>query len=237
MRARLAGLPPPVHRRQGCRSLESGCHRCCQDQDCVFDWPDQGGGADGLEVPGSPDDDQVVSVGVGVSVGEDDCVDPEPEVVVAGDDEVLGFGVVVDGVTGQVDGVGPAPVFVPVLVPAAVSADTGCVVAVAVVDGTAVAGAVPEAFAAALGWRVWAGVAPASAGDVLVLHPLSAVGCAVPGDFPATTVPIRPPDEPLGVGVTLFACAPLPSVPALPRGVPPPPLSEELASSIAWRNG
>jgi hypothetical protein len=33
------------------------------------------------------------------------------------------------------------------------------------------------------------------------------------------------------VGLPLLACVPFPSVPALPRGGPPPPLSE----SLAWR--
>lgn len=39
------------------------------------------------------------------------------------------------------------------------------------------------------------------------------------------------------VGLPLLACVPFPSVPALPRGGLPPPLSESLAWRIAWRNG
>lgn len=171
-----------------------------------------------------------MGVGDGFSVGEDDCAHDEPEVDAVGGGEVLGAGVPVGGFTGQVDGV----VLVLVLVPVLLSVLADCVGVAALEaagEGTAVAGVVPEAFAVTL---VWVGFAPASAVGLLDGHPLLAVACAVLCDFPDAMVPIRPPgeaDEPPAAGVALppLAWAPLPSVPALPRGVPPPPLSEELA--------
>lgn len=172
MLARLAvTVTPLVHRRRECRCLEFRCQRCCQDQDWVFDCADHGGGADGPEVLGSPDEDQPVPVGLGLTVAAEDCVHPDAEVALAGDDDVVGVGVLVGDVTGQVDGVGPVPVPVPepvfvfvfVFVPALASAETGCLVAVAV--GTVVADAVPEALAATV---VWLGVADGVAVSVAV---------------------------------------------------------------------
>ncbi|MDX6418901.1 MAG: hypothetical protein QOG28_3521 [Trebonia sp.] len=101
-------------------------------------------------------------------------------------------------------------------------------------------GAVPEASDVT---PVWLGFAPATTGSAVDTQLALEVGfgtavfpdaevCAWPGcplsDAVPPTVGVLPPPP---------ACVPLPSVRALPRGGPPPPLSDELAWRIAWRNG
>jgi hypothetical protein len=105
-------------------------------------------------------------------------------------------------------------------------------------ETTLVPVAVPEASGTTL---VLLGFAPVRTGSAEDTHLALEIGCAAEV-FPDAVVrawlacPL-PEATVAGVGLPLLACVPFPSVPALPRGRPPPPLSESLAWRIAWRNG
>ena len=105
-------------------------------------------------------------------------------------------------------------------------------------ETTLVPVAVPEASGAAL---VLLGFAPVRTGSAVDTHLALEVGRAA-AVFPDAVVrawlacPLLEATVAV-VGLALLACVPFPSVPALPRGGPPPPLSESLAWRIAWRNG
>ena len=99
---------------------------------------------------------------------------------------------------------------------------------------------VPAASAATV---VRLGFAADRTGSAVDTHLALEVGCgaAVRPDAVVRAWPACPlPDATaavVGVLLPLAACVPLPSVPALARGGPPPPLSDEPAWRIAWRKG
>jgi hypothetical protein len=100
-------------------------------------------------------------------------------------------------------------------------------------EASAVLGTVTEASGPVL---VSVGFAPLRTGSTVDTHLApDVVGCgtAVLPDAVVRTWLACPLLEATAavVGLPLLACVPFPSVPALPRGGPPPPLSE----SLAWR--
>jgi hypothetical protein len=89
-------------------------------------------------------------------------------------------------------------------------------------------------------------MAPVTTGSKEATHPVLDVGCgAAVGAFPDEVFVLPGPAcalpdlaAPVGVPPPLFACVPLPSVPAPPRaGSPPPLFGEMLPCRIAWRTG
>jgi hypothetical protein len=100
-------------------------------------------------------------------------------------------------------------------------------------EASAVLGAAAEASGAAL---VSLGFALLRTGNTVDTHlPLVVAGCGsavLPDAVVRTWVACALLEATAAiVGLPLLACVPFPSVPALPRGGPPPPLSE----SLAWR--
>jgi hypothetical protein len=156
---------------------------------------------------------------VGVATGVDDT-----SVGAAGgdDDETVGVGVgeVVGGFTGQVG-------------TSVVAVGDGCVggTGLAVAVATGLAGAVCPGSGVT---RV--GLAPVTAGSEEATHLVLDVGCgAAVGAFPDEVVVLPGPAcalpdlaPPAGVPLPLFACVPLPSVPAPLRAGSPPPFGEVL---------
>jgi hypothetical protein len=161
---------------------------------------------------------------VGAAGGDDD----------EDDDEVVGVGVgvVVGGFTGQVG------TFVVVV-------EDGCVGGAGLAESveTGVAGAVRPSSGPT---RVGLGVAPVTTGSMEATHRVLDVGCGAGAwvfldevvvlPCPAGALPDLAP--PVGVPLPLFACVPLPSVPAPPRaGSLLPPFGEVLPWRIAMRTG
>jgi hypothetical protein len=158
---------------------------------------------------------------VGVATGVDDT-----SVGAAGgvDDETVGVGVgeLVGGFTGQVG-------------TSVVAVGDGCVggTGLAVAVETGLAGAVCPA--SGVTW-VGLGVAPATAGSEEATHLVLDVGYrAAVGAFPDEVVVLPCPAcalpdlaPPADVPLPLFACVPLPSVPAPLRAGSPPPFGEVL---------
>jgi hypothetical protein len=105
-------------------------------------------------------------------------------------------------------------------------------------EATSVAGPVADASGATL---VLDGFAPLRTGSAVESHLALEVGCGA-AVFPDAVVrawlDCPPPEATVAaVGLAPLVCVPFPSVPALPRGEPPRPLSESLAWRIAWRTG
>jgi hypothetical protein len=100
-----------------------------------------------------------------------------------------------------------------------------------------------EVAAASAATVAWLGFAADRTGSAVDTHPALEVGCGAAARPDAVVrawldcPPLDATAAVVGVLLPLAACVPLPSVPALARGGPPPPLSEEPAWRIAWRKG